>query len=514
MSEFLYQVGGGGSKKKSKDPVIITNKEFEGRPYNSAIEWRTGFRERFPWVGFGALAIIVTCIISVVLILVTSDGKAKEQWPAYMDSQWIGDRWKERGQISPSVTLAIMNTISNVCLAVAIGQGVAIAWWRKAIKGATVEDLHRSWGFSASLLEVLRSGSRFNIIGLAALAAKVSSSRSRHVSAFANCRQLALIDNLLLQRAADTKPGFLTRSHINISLPFSTELPAGYAGEFAPDSTTGAISDAFSSDIYRYSTSAELIRFNDTWGYTWDSKDQVSRSTFDTRCVGTCKTIIDAFGFSVQCSDARISESYDVTPSIVLASTKAVHGDGSAPANFSRSLLSVNASALLPGSILHGFNDAPATFDYGAIVASIRYTRNIPSSGDLNELSATTCTGHYVERICVLRPAILSYPVDITNITGSGSENGVQIDLPSTVDLTERNLTSTDLPLAKGQIPGINVLRPAFSPYSSSFDSNIQGIATMLQALFGATVDMDYTTGDDGGYVPTGSGANPLSVWW
>jgi hypothetical protein len=47
-----------------------------------------------------------------------------------LDWQFIDGKWKKRLQLSPSVALAVTNTVSNLCLAIAIGQGVAIAWWR------------------------------------------------------------------------------------------------------------------------------------------------------------------------------------------------------------------------------------------------------------------------------------------------------------------------------------------------------------------------------------------------
>jgi len=44
---------------------------------------------------------------------------------------FINGTWQRRLQLTPSVALAVTNTVSNLCLAIAIVQGVAIAWWRK-----------------------------------------------------------------------------------------------------------------------------------------------------------------------------------------------------------------------------------------------------------------------------------------------------------------------------------------------------------------------------------------------
>jgi hypothetical protein len=107
----------------------------------------------------------------------------------YQKWDWIHDHWKEKTELTPSVALAVVNTVSNLALAIAIAQGITISWWRKALLGATVQELHQSWSFSTSVLELLTAGKSFNIIALAALTAK-----------------LALVDNLLLQRAAETTP--------------------------------------------------------------------------------------------------------------------------------------------------------------------------------------------------------------------------------------------------------------------------------------------------------------------
>jgi hypothetical protein len=72
-------------EQEKKDAIVTVN---EGRPSDddeAALiqdHWHTGWRQRFPWVGACALLTMVICMGFVVLILVTSDGKAKEEWPS------------------------------------------------------------------------------------------------------------------------------------------------------------------------------------------------------------------------------------------------------------------------------------------------------------------------------------------------------------------------------------------------------------------------------------------------
>lgn len=416
--------------------------------------------------------------------------QAVEKWT------FANDKWAKRAQITPSVTLAIVNTISNVCLAVAIGQGVAIAWWRKALKGSTVEDLHRTWGFSASVLELLTAGRSFNLVALAALTAK-----------------LALIDNLLLQRAAGSVAGTFTRQNVTIRLPIVSQLPPGYGGEFEADGSAGALSDPFSLDLFHYATVGDIILFNDTWNFDWDNKTGTAKSTFHTRCEGTCEASVQGFGFHVDCAKPIISPTFSITPAIVSKSTQAMRINSTGfnstvfglDPNFSRTVMSVNSSALLVGK---------SHLPYSAAILNVTYARNIPSSGNIEEKSSTTCNAHLVTRTCVLRPAIVNYPVQITNITGSHAHDGIRI-LPS----LGQNLTFLDILndaslLQDGQIPGVTINKTTYEPYDTKYDTNIQGVSSMIQSLFGSTVSLDYVNGTNGGYVPTASSGSGLSSWW
>jgi hypothetical protein len=401
--------------------------------------------------------------------------------------------------------LALVNTISNVCLAVAIGQGIAIAWWRKALKGSTVEDLHKTWGFSSSVLQLLTAGRSFNLVALAALTAK-----------------LALIDSLLLQRAAGSGPGIFTRDNVSIRLPLVTQLPSGYAGEFDADGVTGALSDEFSANLYHYATVGDIVLFNDTWKFSWDKKSKSSLSSFATRCEGTCTAKVAGFGFSVNCAEPFVSPTYSITPSLVLKSTLAHNANNNATIfnatildpHFSRTILDVNATTLLQGKEFVDSAGQTLSFPYTTSILNITYARNIPSSGDIKDLSATTCNGHLVYRTCVLRPATVNYPIQVTNITTSHAQDGIRISSVIDQGLTSLDLTSPDSKLENGQLPGITIAKNAYDPYNAEFDSNIQAVSSMIRSLFSASVSLDYLNGTNGGYVPTASSNSQLSSWW
>ena len=72
-------------RTQEKKAVTITVGEY--RPSHGseaatlADHWQPGLKARFPWIGAGALFTMVICMGLVVLILVTSNTKAQEEWP-------------------------------------------------------------------------------------------------------------------------------------------------------------------------------------------------------------------------------------------------------------------------------------------------------------------------------------------------------------------------------------------------------------------------------------------------
>lgn len=101
------------------------------------------------------------------------NNKLASDWPSFLQ---------------PNVCLSIINGLSTLAIAYAVANGIAIAWWRRAMLGASIKELHYTWAFSASVSSILLKIKYFNVIALAALAAKI-----------------AIIDGVLYQRALSTK---------------------------------------------------------------------------------------------------------------------------------------------------------------------------------------------------------------------------------------------------------------------------------------------------------------------
>jgi hypothetical protein len=116
------------------------------------VHWKTGFWKRFLWLGALAILTMALCIAMNALILGTSHRKFREEWPAHQRWSFVSNKWKRKSQVEPHVLLAVVNSVTNIALTIAIGHGVAIAWWRRLLKGSTIAVSRVSYMSLAKLI--------------------------------------------------------------------------------------------------------------------------------------------------------------------------------------------------------------------------------------------------------------------------------------------------------------------------------------------------------------------------
>jgi hypothetical protein len=67
---------------KAEDAVTVRSSEDNFVDEKRAgVQWKTGVKARFPWLGFGAIVVMLIGVAGTGIILGTSNGKAREQWP-------------------------------------------------------------------------------------------------------------------------------------------------------------------------------------------------------------------------------------------------------------------------------------------------------------------------------------------------------------------------------------------------------------------------------------------------
>ncbi|GAW21414.1 hypothetical protein ANO14919_109330 [Xylariales sp. No.14919] len=138
----------------------------------------------------------------MAVVLHSSDNQEVSSWPSSQRS------------VPVAVILAILVNVANICLAIALGQGYTVSWWREALKGAELSclqfDLNIQHSFAA-LLQPSRVFSRFLLAAVAALIVSIA-------------------DGPILQRASTS--GLLTLGPTNttVTIPIASEiLPANFS---------------------------------------------------------------------------------------------------------------------------------------------------------------------------------------------------------------------------------------------------------------------------------------------
>jgi hypothetical protein len=320
-------------------------------------QWKTGLKARFPWTGFIALFTIILCANSSLIVLLVSDGRRQEPWAK---------------KIGPSVWLSAFNGIANICFGVAIANGVAITWWRKALKGSTIKELHRSWQFSSSIKDVVLYGKYFNVIALAALAAK-----------------LTIIDGILLQKAAGVEVGddparnITTSTYSNATMPFTATIDNRSASQFS-------LASAFTWQVDYWS------RNNGMYPNTW------------TKCDGRCLFEIHGAGFGFDCTTETLAMDYGMTAyqrAVALSQTD------------DTSILNVTAEPTLFNLTFDPFYGATGVDDdYSKIIMNLTVSESYSGFDSV----PNSCPGTVTRHSCILRPAVISYPVTVEDTTQNG----------------------------------------------------------------------------------------------
>lgn len=344
------------STSKETPQVNTVPLDSEERAFGDP-QWRTGLKARFPWTGFIALFTIILCANSSLIVLLISDGKRQRHWAE---------------KVGPSVLLSAFNGIANICFGVAIANGVAITWWRKALKGATIKELHRSWQFSSSIKDVVLYGKYFNFIALAALAAK-----------------LTIIDGILLQKAAGTRLGddpvrsIRADMFVNDTMPFTANI----------NDRSGEVGD--------------LIDWFGTEVDVWSRNAGIFQNSF-VGCNGVCLLDVNGTGFGVDCQTEEIAIDYGSIVAQEALEVALANDTSTVNVTAERALFDVSFGALY------------GTGDYSRIVMNITFTDTTAKEGD-----PSSCPGTLTRHSCTLRPAIIRYPVTVEDSTHTSAKTTV-----------------------------------------------------------------------------------------
>jgi hypothetical protein len=359
------------------------------------------------------------------------------------------------------------------------------------MNGATVSDLHNSWSFSTSVLDLLTAGRGFNLIALAALTAK-----------------LALVDNLLLQQAAGDVFGLGNSTNMVVRVPILDTIPNNYGGSWSKDGKVGTLSPSFGEALSGYTTTGGLV--------------QATILDVYNRCRGECFTQAPGFGFSISCSPIDYGiNNYTVTPQSALNTTNAWRNGDTVDSN--KTLFSLLEISIRPSLV----GEANNTAKWSSIQMTTSWADLKAEAGQDLSTDIEICYGQYLTQTCEFRPAKVLYPIQISNqssttslTTGTSGENagnGYRLTTPwwiRTVPEDDGDHSDAEHSgiLDKGQIKGVEVLE--ILQYDADFDDNIRSFASMMKSMFAGSVSLQYL--NDTGFIPAGDGlSSPLiGTWW
>lgn len=319
--------------------------------------WRS-FRQSFPLVGIGCL--IGSGVISNIafFFLLCADETALSEW----------EKWGYI--IHPNVIISILNSVATMCITAAAVQGIAITWWRKAVRGTTIKDLHSTWSFGGDplfiLQTLLKNPKHLNLAALAGVVVKLVS-----------------VDSIFYQRALSTYITLGPLHSKNITTYPATSLPV--TGRFNTfGNNTDLFTDEFTVDIDVWRSSAyNNIRF--TYGFG--------------DCEGICSLNVSAPGYVASCS--HTDEEVDII--------------SYAMAHFLPNTTQISTVTDI-FNVDFSLNFPTAERNYTWI--GVNATSYVPQ--ERNEMNSTQrCPATLLRQQCELRQAMITYPVylETTNIS-------------------------------------------------------------------------------------------------
>ena len=240
------------------------------------------------------------------------------------------------------------------------GNGVAIAWWRRTLKGASIANLNHSWAFSTSLKEVFFRLKYFNVIALAALTAK-----------------LTIIDGTLMQKALtfyqDVDTSIIEDRHIT-----------GFRYRAWP--MTGMVEDSAGDAGTMTSYMRDTLKI---WGQTGGN---YPNTNFKGCNNGFCYIWVEGVGFKFDCANVNI-ETVNYGKSL-----------SQKPARYaSETLFDITFDTVYD-------DELPSGIEFAHLVMNTTWTKTASygSADDCSSLKHTTS--------CRLIPSVIRYPAQIQDV--------------------------------------------------------------------------------------------------
>lgn len=400
--------------------------------YDDGIDWKPGYKHQFPWIGFAGLVTIIVATAMAIAILGLSNKELVTEWPF------------KRYPVQPNVLLNIANQVQNLGLITLIGQGLAIAWWRKALRGSSLRTLHRNHAYSYSFFAIVTSGKHFNLIALAALMTK-----------------FAVVDSTLFQKA--------TKTVVTQKVNYTNATVTGWIEqEWAPNTggipgdegTIKTVDSAWADVVDAYNGKVANGKVHDLL--------KGKASFFDCPYRQECHGKIRALGFAFSCNTTTEDIDYGALRKPELTGTTQ-----------SWPLWDVR------------FETEWSTPDkpYANVRFDMLYVDS--HAGSSNE----SCPGTLTKRSCGIRPAIVENPVTVMMPSEQELDGG---NIVTHIKFFDDNKNWTlGAPLDSEQIDGVKVVKYVDLDESFGNVSTVSAMTYVFNNLYNSNANLTFTTGWD-----------------
>ena len=421
----------------------------------------------FPKLGIGALIGALTLIALSAGILMVIQG------PGRVVSDWTVHVYKTHRYVTipkPAAWLSGILSAISVSFHIALSEGLNIAWWYHVRQeNATVRDLHDIWGHGTSTWTVVKSGAndfKNGVVGLSRKATNRSAqdqpySQRKHFSYVALATLFVAtipLNGFLLQNAVIVEPVPAT-TNASIKVPMLNadnflSLSSPYVASATADGGGGGGVTDWSPMLGKLS---QVV--------TSKTSAIADLASYNTTCLGSCKTSVQGIGFKIHCNEAL--QSYSIPPSSCDSSNE----------------------------------NLTEMWTTGADVLKVAVTYDF--FGNKNRVTLKTlwkdsskCSGNYSTQTCSLDLATVEYPV----VINSGVKEATATGLRKTTIMT------LDMDLLK-ETPKVKSL--AQSPYElTSYSYNVPGLAGLFAQTTNSTVNLRYNNDTHAG----NGGCNSVSV--
>lgn len=422
-------------------------------------KWSPGYYNRVPYFGVVGLSCIAIFACASLGVLIGSNHKSTSTW-----SQ----------NFAPNILISIFNAIGSIGLAVAVGEGIAIAWWRCAMKGATVQQLHEQWSLSQGIWNALFFRPK-SVLGSSIALAMLAT-------------QVTVLNSILYQASTTTYTApDPPKSLAGVAIAAQEFPTTGYVvsnTSFAAQTACDCfmIGDSYTPVVNNWQTANGFFSgYNELFRFS-DAKAPVPSKSLQY-CNGICLGSFEAIGFEIDCEQSQNHTD------VAVAAIEAYNDKGNSSAWTNLPIF--NSSFALEYST--------AERNYSQISIDLQYFQ---SDNPYNP-SPKSCPGTVFKKQCSLRPAIISYPVKVTNFTNQHIINGVQLMSPNVASPNDQMLNDEMPPPVYNsqlkQAEGFSVVRYIYTQDDHKIRSLTQlgGIANAISQVLASTAAITYTGVDE-----------------